>query len=183
MTALYPSTSAAQVFIGAPLQFIAAIAGNPIEPAYLDGPLADIQVTLIRPSGADVVFALDALPSGVTGTVNSNLTFATSIYTTSGIYTVIVEYNAANVTKYIASFQWGGWVDTVLASTANAEGAAEICQSVLTGSYDVDDPAAPTVQTLSVSGTPYATRTIANADGSAVNPAQVLILGELTPVP
>jgi hypothetical protein len=63
--------------------------------------------------------------------------------------------------------------------------AATVDQTVaiLSASYDVDDPSAPTVQTLSIGGSPIATRTIANADGSPINPAQVLILGELTAVP
>jgi len=189
MTALYPSTSAAQVFVPVPVRLSTTGASAPIAPLFaFVGGLANFNLIVTDPA-ANLIGSgqMNALPAGIT-VADAGLGFLVSIaaseFSVPGQYVCFVSYTPdSNYRFESASFQWGGWIDTLLSSTANAEGASEICQNVLTGSYDVDDPAAPTVQTLSVSGTPYATRTIANADGSAINPSQVLILGELTQVP
>jgi len=192
MTALYPSTSAAQVFVPSSVRLTTTGASAPIAPDYADpANYADFGFFLFDPTGDRITLGqIPSLPEGITvqmtelSVVGFVVTIDQSFFTMAGQYSCAIQYNAvANYSRETVSFQWGGWIDTLLSSTANAEGASEICQNVLTGSYDVDDPAVPTVQTLSVSGTPYATRTIANADGSAINPSQVLILGELTQVP
>jgi len=197
MTALYPSTSAAQVFVPLPVRLSTTGAADPITPDYPStGTLANFGLTIRSPAGASVVAAtLDALPAGVTIDVTQDNGFvfglATSKYATAGQYYVALSYVLdADYVVQTTSFQWGGWVDTMLGLLSSIDGlststAATVDQTaaILSASYDVDDPAAPTMQTLSIGGSPIATRTIANADGSAINPAQVLILGELTAVP
>tara|TARA_R110000868_G_scaffold312282_2_gene573180 strand:- start:1847 stop:2449 length:603 start_codon:yes stop_codon:yes gene_type:complete len=200
MTALYPSTSAAQVFVQTPFLLSTTGASAPINPDYADptANYADFGLQLHDPNGDRIfVTTMDALPVGITA-IGTELaiggffiTVDPSFFTVAGQYSCLISYfPVANYSFQTASFQWGGWVDTLLGTVDSIDGlltttAATVDQTiaVLSASYDVDDPAAPTVQTLSVGGSPIATRTIANADGSAVNPAQVLILGELTAVP
>lgn len=202
MTALYPSTSAAQVFVPLPVRLSTTGGSAPITPDYAPtGTLADLFLQIADSAGNSIcAAALDALPAGITyspGPAGGLLTLTTAKYNAAGQYVVGLGYTDPNYQPALTSFQWGGWIDTLLGSVANTEGlatsidglltttAATVDQTiaVLSASYDVDDPAAPTVQTLSVGGSPIATRTIANADGSPINPAQVLILGELTAVP
>lgn len=189
---LYPSTLAAVLVIPLPYRLRTTGATAPIERDTAAGAFAlgDISVTVVNPAGTPTAFFLDSLPAGYSyAIVGENpqgqlrLTLATSLHTQAGIYTATVTIPSdADYIGGSSSCQWGGWIDTLLGNTEDAKGAAVISQQVLTGAYSVDDTEAPTVQTVSVSGTPFATRTIANADGSPVSGAQVLVLGELTPI-
>lgn len=185
MTALYPSTSAAQVFLPTLVRLSTTGAAAPITPDYSPtGTAADFAVVVKRPSGAALSFTLATLPAGVTGGIGDYLNFATSIYTTAGLYVVQCAYTAdPDYQPSLTSFQWGGWVDTLMTLATETANDASMSKSALINRYDVNDPAAPTELTLYDDDgvTPLATRTIANADGSAVNPAQVLVLGALTP--
>jgi hypothetical protein len=197
MTALYPSTSAAQVFVPLPVRLSTTGGSAPIESESAPiGVLADLGLTISDSAGTPICAALfSALPAGVTvpilGGGVAMVRVASSKFTVEGQYFVAISYIPdTDYTPSLSSFQWGGWIDTMLGLLSSIDGlststAATVDQTVaiLSASYDVDDPAAPTVQTLSIGGSPIATRTIANADGSAINPAQVLILGELTAVP
>jgi hypothetical protein len=197
MTALYPSTSAAQVFVPMPVRLSTTGGSAPISLDYpFTGALADLALSIRSPANVSVVSAaLNALPTGVTILVTNDNGFviqlAASKYTTAGQYFVLLSYMPDDdYAPQATTFQWGGWIDTLFANqTSIISGLAAVelqtdqAVAILSASYDVDDPSAPTVQTLSIGGNPIATRTIANADGSAINPAQVLILGELTAVP
>jgi len=196
MTALYPSTSAAQVFVPLPVRLSTTGGSAPIAPDVAPD-VADCRLIITNPTGGSVCNALvdvGTLPTGITFISAPScivVTLDASKFTTAGVYAVTLDDDVtANYQTSLTSFQWGGWVDTLFANqTSIISGLAAIelqtdqAVAILSASYDVDDPAAPTVQTLSIGGSPIATRTIANADGSPINPAQVLILGELTAVP
>ena len=196
MTALYPSTETAQVYLPLPTSLLNNGTANYITAEEnLELPFL---VTLIiqDPVGATIFNGTlnGSLPAGVTYTLQAggdNLTLDPSVFTVAGVYRayLVVASNGFGIPNY-ATFQWGGWIDTLFATQTSIIAGLDAVElqtdqtvAILSASYDVDDPSAPTVQTLSIGGSPIATRTIANADGSPINPAQVLILGELTAVP
>ena len=189
MTALYPSTSAAQVFVPLPLIYTIAVAAPTTIGIAEFLSLGAFYTLLVRdPTGAAVINqSLNAaLPAGATYTLQANgatLTLATTLFTSAGLYTVVLLGSGGDTSPVYASFQWGGWVDTLMTLVTETADDASMSKSALINRYDVNDPAAPTELTLYDDDgvTPLATRTIANADGSAVNPAQVLVLGALTP--
>jgi hypothetical protein len=197
MTALYPSTSAAQVFVPLPTLLETTGGSAPIQQTFAPvGTLGDLVLFIADSAGTTICnAALDVLTGGITVPVLGQGIAIVNIpagrFTVAGQYIVLLGYVPnLDYAPSRTSFQWGGWIDTMLGLLSSIDGlststAATVDQTVaiLSASYDVDDPAAPTVQTLSIGGSPIATRTIANADGSAINPAQVLILGELTAVP
>lgn len=191
MTAIYPSTSAAQVFVPIPVRLSTTGASAPITPDYAPtGTLADLFLQISDSAGNSIcAAALNALPAGVTfsaGPVAGSLSLTTAKYNAAGLYFVGLAYTPdPDYAVSLTSFQWGGWIDTLIANTTSTEALVSSPSYWATNRVDVDDVAAPTELILydSDGTTPLATRSIANADGSAVNPAQVLILGALTPVP
>ena len=205
MTALYPSTSAAQVFVPIPVRLSTTGGSAPITPDEAPiGTPADFTLVVKDSANTTVVSAaLNALPGTVSYTAQVGgdvLQLNASLFTVAGVYLVGLVYTAdADYQPVTTSFQWGGWVDTLLGDVASTKALATTTEALATStellvsapSYwatnrvDVDDVAAPTELILydSDGTTPLATRTIANADGSAVNPAQVLRLGALVPVP
>lgn len=203
---LFPSTSTAQVYLPLPPRYLkqgidgtvdlgtgvlGASAAGPLSTPYVDLPYRYLLVVR-DPAGNDIfnnVLSV-TLPSGMTYTIDqfgANLTMGTSLFSTGGVYTVMLgmwQPPPDNVwSPQYVSFQWGGWIDTLLVNADESKSAAQVCQTVLTGEYDVDDPAAPTQLIISIDSVVRGTRTIANADGSAVNPAQVLRMGQLVPSP
>lgn len=190
MTALYPSTSAAQFVIAYPSLRSTTGASAPISVNYVTTP-ADLALVILDSVGATVCSALlNALPAGITAQLTGSrvafINVASTAFTVAGQYAAYLSYVAdPNYATTLASFQWGGWIDTLIANTTSTEALVSSPSYWATNRVDVDDVAAPTELILydSDGTTPLATRSIANADGSAVNPAQVLILGALTPVP
>jgi hypothetical protein len=189
MTTLYPSTSAAQVLVPLPVRLSTTGASAPITPDYAPiGTLGDLVLQVVDSAGNSICSAaLDALPAGVTyaaGPIAGLLSLTTAKYNAAGQYVVGLAYTPdADYQTAVTSFQWGGWIDDMLALVAESAADASMAKSVLINRCDIDDPAAPTELTLYATDgvTPLATRTIANADGSPVNPAQILVLGALTP--
>jgi hypothetical protein len=189
MTALYPSTSAAQVFVPLPLIYTIAVAAPTTIGIAEFLSLGAFYTLLVRdPTGTAIINQSlnGALPAGATYTLQANgatLTLAATLFTSAGLYTVVLLGSGGDTTPVYASFQWGGWIDDMLALVAESAADASMAKSVLINRCDIDDPAAPTELTLYATDgvTPLATRTIANADGSPVNPAQILVLGALTP--
>lgn len=189
MTALYPSTESAQVFVPTPVRLSTTGAIAPITPDFAPvGAPADLFLQIVDSVGGSVcAAALNALPAGITinlGPAGSLVTITPANYNSAGLYVVGLAYTPdADYQTVVTSFQWGGWIDTLITLVTETANDASMSKSALINRYDVNDPAAPTELTLYDDDgvTPLATRTIANADGSAVNPAQVLVLGALTP--
>jgi hypothetical protein len=92
---------------------------------------------------------------------------------------LVSYFPVANYSFQTASFQWGGWIDTLIDNADIAAGESTAARRLVGNRVDVDSVTAPTVLTYYAddSTTPLSTRTIANADGSPVSPAQVLVLG------
>ena len=188
-----------------------------------------------RPTGADLSFTLNSLPTGITWAyVGQNpvaafrLNMAASVYTTAGIYhaSIIVTADLSYLGE-ADNLQWGGWVDTLNTGATNAATAATQATTAATQAttaatqattaatqattaatqstaaassaataatqatlarkysgnrYAANSSSVPTILTVydDDSTTPLGTRTIANADGTAVNPKQVLSLGKVT---
>jgi hypothetical protein len=189
MTALYPSTSAAQVFVQTPYLLSTTGASAPINPDYADptANYADFALQLHDPNGDRIfVTTMDALPVGITA-IGTELaiggffiTVDPSFFTVAGQYSCLVSYfPVANYSFQTASFQWGGWIDTLIDNADIAAGESTAARRLVGNRVDVDSVTAPTVLTYYAddSTTPLSTRTIANADGSPVSPAQVLVLG------
>jgi hypothetical protein len=204
MTAIFQSSSWVTVVLPVPIRSSTTGGSAPIDRALATSAsiaLSDYRLTIYASdsdgSATTVCNALcDALPSGVFASIdglqrNFFIRLNPAVFSIAGVCFAQLSYVPdADYAWTQTSFQWGGWVDTMLGLLSSIDGlststAATVDQTVaiLSASYDVDDPSAPTVQTLSIGGSPIATRTIANADGSPINPAQVLILGELTAVP
>ena len=189
MTALYPSTSAAQVFVPLPVRLSTTGASAPITPDEAPiGTPADFTLVVKDSANTTVISAaLNALPGTVSYTAQVGgdvLQLNASLFTVAGIYLVGLVYTAdPDYQTVTTSFQWGGWIDDMLALVAESAADASMAKSALINRYDVDSATEPTELTLYATDgvTPLATRTIANADGSPVNPAQVLVLGALTP--
>ena len=185
MTALYPSTSAAQVFVPLPVRLSTTGAAAPITPAFAPaGVLANLFLTITEPTGNLLGFgAFNALPAGVTVDLlgfGFLVTIDAGQFLTAGQYACFVSYTPdTNYQTTTASFQWGGWIDTLLGDVASIDASTTGTVQILSNRVDVDDPNAPTTVTVYQLDdvTPLRTRTIANADGSPVNPAQILRLG------
>lgn len=188
MTALYPSTSAAQFVIAYPSLRSTTGASAPISVNYVTT-AADLALVILDSAGTVVCSALlNALPAGITAQMTGNrvifINVASTAFTVAGQYAAYLSYVPdSNYATTLASFQWGGWIDTLMTLVTETANDASMSKSVLINRYDIDNPSAPTELTLYADDgvTPLATRTIANADGSPVNPAQVLVLGALTP--
>lgn len=159
-----------------------------------------------RPTGADLTFNLGSLPAGITWNyVGQNpvagirLNMASSLYTTAGIYhcSVIVTADLSYLGQS-DNLQWGGWVDSAGSSTLAADAATAAAQSTIAATqsttaatqstlarkyasnrYAANSNTSPNSLTIYEDDgvTPLGTRTIANANGSSINPAQILELG------
>jgi hypothetical protein len=192
MTALYPSTSAAQVFVPLPTLLETTGGSAPIQQTFAPvGTLGDLVLVIVDSAGTTVCnAALDALPGSITVPVIGQGIAIVNVpvgrFTVAGQYVVLLGYTPdPDYAAARTSFQWGGWIDTLMANTTSTEALVSAPSYWATNRVDVDDTSAPTLLTLfdTDGTTPLATRTIANADGSPVDPRQVLILGALTPVP
>jgi hypothetical protein len=184
MTALFPSYETAQVFVPTPVRLSTTGAAAPITPDFAPvGTPADLYLQIVDSAGGSVcAAALNALPAGITinlGPAGSLVSITAVNYNVPGLYFVGLGYTPdADYQTVTTSFQWGGWVDMI----ADIATWTEQTRKTVMNRVEVDDPAAPTELVIydDDGTTPLATRTIANADGSAVNPAQILRLGAVT---
>ena len=202
MSGIFPSTGTATFLIRYPLR--TATTGASANLAYTSSyGLANSAFTCVisRPTGADLTFTLDSLPAGITwdfvGTspaASFRLNMAASLFTTAGMYHCAIKVTAdASYLGEVAGLQWGGWVDTVSTGAANSATAAAqatiaatqatTARKMLTNKIAPNSASAPTSVTVydDDDTTPLGTRTIANADSSAVPPGQILHLGPVVP--
>ena len=183
---MFTSSEPAVVQVSWPAKQVSNVAGGEITVFYSTNPAA-VQANVVDGSGLIIdSFYLNVLPGNVS--LGDDTDFSTSILfaaaylagKTVGAWSVeLFDIAGPHFWKQsLATFQWGGTVDLLAAGAADAT----ISRKVATNKYAPNSSTVPTELTLydDDNTTPLAARTIANADGSAVSPAQVLSLGKLT---
>jgi len=196
---MFPSSEALKIRLPFAPEF------NAGTPSYSTYPTVDADTTIciLKPDGTeyfnDVVTAAAGNLTIAKHTISGGLSrpglwdiSIAAVDAASGVWVAfVVEDSSASVLAVSASAQWGGWIDTLLTGATNAGTAATqattaATQSTLTrkfvgNKWEPNSASVPTSLILYDDDgvTQIASRAIANADGSAVNPAQVLDLGEI----
>ena len=218
VTSLWPSTVTARITARLPARQqidLSASVATSILRGQTTAALASISCIVYGPTGTLLAnFTLNSFPSGwskVDGGASPFSVFTilvpASVYAGAGggagVYTLaIVTGSGAEYQSDTVAWQWGGWIDTLMADAADAKTAAEaaetaaglaqsaaeaaaadaeIARKCLTNRIEPDSSSAPTSLTLydDDGTTPLLTRTIATASATAVSPDQILSLGAL----
>lgn len=190
---IFPSTSWVTVVLPVPIRMATTGASAPIDRALATSAsiaLSDYRLLIYAADNGGIVTTIcnalcNALPSGIFVSIdglqrNFIVSLTAASHSVGGNYYAQLSYVPdADYAWSEASFQWGGWVDALIGKVDSIDASTTGTVQILSNRIDVDDPNAPTTITVYQSDdvTPLRTRTIANADGSPVNPAQILRLG------
>jgi len=183
MGGMFPSTVSAVATINWPSQLVTPVVlGDPLTVDVANDPTTTR--LLVRNGSGTVIYSpfLADLPvSGISyvslgNSVGVQVVLQPSVLSgqPEGLWSVSLGSSAVSFVEQIESFQWGYWVDILFDSV-------ELSRKALLNKWVPNSATVPTLLALKDDDntTTIGSRTIANADGSAVSPAQVLSLGKL----